>query len=338
MSWFDDIFDSRRIDRTYILKGGSGTGKSTLMKRVAKEAEKKGAVCEYFYCSSDPSSLDGIIVYAYDGMTLAMLDGTAPHVRDPKYPGACDEIVNLGEYWCSDILKANRGDIIRLCERKSLLFKEAYAHFGTAGSIVRAQLDEAYGYTDHKKLDAAVGRLLDKRMHELKIKSGSGEMRIRGISALSTSGRVSFDTYSDSPVMFIGCDSGGTLPFLFDAVIRAAKLRGLSYDRAPMPLIPTLTEAVRLPELSISVVGKTSRSDARPLNMSRFVIREKLAASDRTRRRLASRAAESLVDGGLEYLSEVRRAHGELEDIYIRAMDFTRLESAADKLISRLGL
>ena len=51
LSWFDDIFDPRSLDYIYIIKGGSGTGKSTLMKKAAAKAELLGAKCEYFYCS-----------------------------------------------------------------------------------------------------------------------------------------------------------------------------------------------------------------------------------------------------------------------------------------------
>ena len=97
VSWFDDIFNARDIDFTYIIKGGSGTGKSTLMKKVAAKAEKLGGACERYYCSSDTASLDGVIAKMPSGARIAMLDGTAPHTHDPKYPGAADAIINLGQ-------------------------------------------------------------------------------------------------------------------------------------------------------------------------------------------------------------------------------------------------
>ena len=62
VSFFDKIFSEDECGRTYILKGGPGVGKSTFMKKLAKLSEDKGYTCEYFYCSSDPSSLDGIII------------------------------------------------------------------------------------------------------------------------------------------------------------------------------------------------------------------------------------------------------------------------------------
>lgn len=337
VGWFDDIFDSRVITRTYIIKGGSGTGKSTLMKKVAERAVKSGGECEYYYCSSDPTSLDGIIITDSEGMTTAMIDGTAPHIRDPKYPGAADEIVNLGEYWCSDILKAQRDEIIALTDKKSRLYREAYSYFATAGELYRSQLKEAEGFLLKDKLEAAVTRLLTQRMHECRVKSGKGIHRIRGLSALSTRGEVRFDSFSDTKLVCLAVDAAGSTPFLFDALTRAAERLGLSYDRAPMPLIPELTEALRFPELSMSVVSDTAKSDVKPINMSRFTDREKLAECDRTRRRVIRKTVGELTCAGLEKLAYVNKIHGAVEQIYIGAMDFTRLEDAAQKLIVRMG-
>ena len=87
VSWFDDIFAPETLGRTYILKGGSGTGKSTLMKRAAARCEEAGGEVERFRCSSDAASLDGVIL-RLGGDSAAILDGTAPHLRDPRYPGA----------------------------------------------------------------------------------------------------------------------------------------------------------------------------------------------------------------------------------------------------------
>lgn len=89
--WFDRIFTPDTIDRCFIIKGGSGTGKSTFMKRLAAEGEKRGYEAEYYYCSSDPTSLDGLILtrktMGGEGLrTAAVIDGTAPHTRDRYSP------------------------------------------------------------------------------------------------------------------------------------------------------------------------------------------------------------------------------------------------------------
>lgn len=336
VGWFDDIFNPREIDFTYIIKGGSGTGKSTLMRKVAAKAVDVGGECEYFYCSSDPTSLDGIIFTLPSGKRIAMLDGTAPHTHDPKFPGATEQIVNLGEYWCDDILKGQKNEIIALSDKKKALFSRAYSNFQSAATLVRSQLEETKHLILNEKLEGACNRLLTQRMREYKVKPDTSKERIRGLSALSTHGEVRFDSFSDVERVYLAVDFMDSTPFLFDALISAAKRLGLDYDRAPAPLMPSLTEALRFPEISTSVVSYTEREDVKPINMSRFVDRDAASMSDRHKRRLIRKSARELIDIGLSSLREVRTVHSQMERIYIGAMDFTRLGEATGKLLGRI--
>ena len=90
---------------TFIIKGGPGTGKSSMMKKIASEIENMDIGCERIFCSSDPSSLDGIII---PSLRVSVADGTSPHTIDPEYPGATGEIVNLGECWDKKKLFENK--------------------------------------------------------------------------------------------------------------------------------------------------------------------------------------------------------------------------------------
>ena len=60
---FCNYFESnlQGLERLYILKGGPGTGKSTLMKEIGADFYDLGYDIEFIYCSSDPSSLDGVL-------------------------------------------------------------------------------------------------------------------------------------------------------------------------------------------------------------------------------------------------------------------------------------
>ena len=63
---------------------------------------------ELHYCSSDPSSLDGIVIKE---LNVVMIDATAPHTVDPKTPGAIDEILNFGEFWDVEKIEENRDNL-----------------------------------------------------------------------------------------------------------------------------------------------------------------------------------------------------------------------------------
>ena len=108
-SCFGDSYDYSDGWRAYIIKGGPGTGKSSFMKYVVVSAVDKGYSVELCPCSSDPDSLDGVIIKE---KKVIILDGTAPHVVEPKFPGVCEEIINLGEFWNGELLRARSAEII----------------------------------------------------------------------------------------------------------------------------------------------------------------------------------------------------------------------------------
>ncbi len=80
-SLMDKLLDPSKARAIYILKGGPGCGKSTLMKKLGAWAEELGHTPEYIWCSGDPDSLDGVI---FPDLGVAVADGTAPHGAAPK--------------------------------------------------------------------------------------------------------------------------------------------------------------------------------------------------------------------------------------------------------------
>ncbi len=80
VSRFDQLADPSDGWREFIIKGGPGTGKSTLMKQAAKAFESESGQIEWIHCSSDAESLDGVIIH---DQKIAIADGTPPQENDP---------------------------------------------------------------------------------------------------------------------------------------------------------------------------------------------------------------------------------------------------------------
>ena len=74
-SLYHELLPAEQARSIYILQGGPGCGKSTLMRRVAALAEEAGETVEYILCSGDPDSLDAIVL---PQKQIALVDGTAP--------------------------------------------------------------------------------------------------------------------------------------------------------------------------------------------------------------------------------------------------------------------
>ena len=124
-SYFSDIFKSENFRRIFVLKGGPGTGKGSLMKRIAEESLRNEVDHDKIYCSSDPNSLDGVIIHT-EGGDCAIVDGTAPHERDAIIPGAIDTIINIGENFNNNILRERRDEILRHTKDKKDAYMNAY--------------------------------------------------------------------------------------------------------------------------------------------------------------------------------------------------------------------
>lgn len=119
-------------NRLFILKGGSGVGKHTFMKKCGKLFEEKGYEIEYLHCSNDVHSLDGIIIVE---LQVAMIDGTNPHMVDPKLPGCFDEIIDLGVFINGSEMERNKEAVFSLIQQKKNLYSSAY-HMLSCASIL----------------------------------------------------------------------------------------------------------------------------------------------------------------------------------------------------------
>ena len=120
-SLYNSLYDPYIEGKHFILKGGPGTGKSTLMRKVAEKAERKGYYVERGFCSADPNSLDVVLV---PEINFSICDGTAPHTFDPKMPGTSEHIIDLGVAWDRKYLNSHIDEIGRLMKENSLQHKK----------------------------------------------------------------------------------------------------------------------------------------------------------------------------------------------------------------------
>ena len=79
-SLYESFRRDEALERCWLLKGGPGCGKSTIMTRVAERAERAGLGVEYIHCSGDPDSLDGMYV---PERRFAIFVATAPQGSVP---------------------------------------------------------------------------------------------------------------------------------------------------------------------------------------------------------------------------------------------------------------
>ena len=312
-SLFGEIFAPSSLSRLYIIKGGPGTGKSTFMRAIGREAEARGLDVEYYYCSADTGSLDGVKIPA---LAAAVIDGTPPHACEPKYPGACEKIINLGENLCEEELRSRRAEIESLSRECGECYARSSRFLAAAGQTERLRLDVVSEAFDAKKAAGAARRILARA------KPAGGAYSERYISALGVRGEAHIYNAPEKGEKTVRVSGKYGAEKLFLSVLaRQAAEGGYSVLRFPDVLLAERTEGVYINELRTRFTATEEGEDE--INAMRFVQNEVLS-ENRGKLRFAEKCREALLQGALAELSKMGAAHGELEKYYISAMDFAR--------------
>jgi len=175
-SHYDQILPSREGGMLRVLKGGSGCGKSTLMKKVAAHALQLGLSVRYIHCSSDPDSLDGILI---PSVGYAVVDGTAPHVVEPELCGCGERYVDLSSIGDEDALVSCR-HILRKIKQAAIDSRAEASVYLSALAAVQRLLPEGSAIPT-----AIADRLIPEQ-------GSSGTLQTVFLSGHTPSGRMTF--------------------------------------------------------------------------------------------------------------------------------------------------
>jgi len=333
VSLFDEIFSPEKFRRIYILKGGPGTGKSTLMGNIGLLAQSKGYEVEYICCSSDPKSLDGVII---SDLSVAVLDGTSPHVTDPVYPGAVERIVNLGEAFDFGALEGKREELIALIRTKKEAYRTAYRFLSAAGRLEKEHDELLRDFYLEEKAEAAVGRMIASFRKRRK-----AEERKRYISAICAEGFYRLHTLSEQAKKIYAVTDKNGLGYLFmETLCKRLRLEGFSLTVCDSPITAERKEAVFVhdEEILFVVVGEEGEeldSADKIVNSMRFADKDGLAQR-RRRLRFIEKCETAVLEGAVTCFAEAGDAHAKTERIYGACVDFSKVDVIIGKIINEI--
>lgn len=331
-NYYPQVFD--RVDRLFVIKGGPGTGKSSLMKKYASLAEGRGDVVEYYYCSSDPSSLDGVLIIGKDEC-FGIVDGTSPHTVEPTVPGARENIIDLGQFWDQSLLFKQKNEIMALSSKKSSAYRRAYSYLRSCGNLSAVTDSLLRKALDRTKLCQAVGR----ELRSLSLPQGECRILPALQGAVGMTGRVRFDSFERNAKT---CVKVGELygvgrmylDRLAEALRKCDVTVRISYD----PIDPLHIDGLFIEERETAYVIESAKSPyrdseaegeegGRHINTKRFVD-SGILKEVRGELRYAQRLYDDCENGALHALREAGVYHFLLEDIYKNAMDFKRMNNS----------
>lgn len=337
-SCFEEIFEKSGLEKVYILKGGPGVGKSTLMKKAAFTASEKGMNPIYYHCSSDPGSLDGVIV---PEKGCAILDGTAPHVFDPVYPGARDIIVNLGQAWNLDVLNQHKKSIIHLSDNKGMCYKAAYRLLSAAKSTDDEMREIGGRCMNTRKASVAAARIAAKHFG----KNGSGKIKTVVCDAISCYGEVRYFCYEkQAEILYFVKDIKSTAGFFFDRLYDYALRSGIEMYAGIRPLCPDEKVCLYFPGIGMCIsmydddfcreLDKKAKT-YKIINLARFFDADKYRAL-RSKYKFAEKCYTALKEAAFGELAKAGAYHAELEQIYGKATDYKRVSEIGDSIINEI--
>lgn len=322
-SYYPQCFDDARIERVFAIKGGPGTGKSRFMRDVANAGEACGWRCEYIYCSSDPDSLDGIIL-SKEECAMALIDATAPHVYEPSHPGVREELINLGEFWDRNKLVEHRAEIEEYSKQKSEGYRAAYRYLAAYGEMIANRdalvapylcLDAMEHYAEKLFFDIPRGYRFAER-HAL-------------IRSVGMRGEIGFDTYfARAKRIYLIEDCHGSAQYLMRFLYHLAERRRISLRISHDPILPDRIDGMLLCDSGIAFVTGRIEECQYPhkrIGTRRFIEISKMKTAKPALYH-AERMARAMLGGAIDAMERVRDAHFEIENLYINAMDFDKKE------------
>ena len=324
-SLYETLLPPGQAERIFLIKGGAGCGKSTLMRTVGQALEAQGRTIEYIPCSGDPDSLDGV----YDaGAGLLLVDATAPHAMDARYGGITERYVDLSVCYDMDAMKRQREKLLSLSDAYRACYERAWrwlaSEAGMYGDGRAMLLTEETRRKMARRARGILNRECRRRGRE------PGQVSCRFLSAVTCRGEViCIGTVRVLCPRLYGMEDTFGLSDSFLRQLRdGAAAAGYDVICCPSPLEPERLEHLLLPGLGLGFVNQRALPEGESFyRRIRFDAMPE-AETLRTRRRclrFLRRSAALLRENAVEELREAKALHDELEACFNPHVDFDRV-------------
>lgn len=302
--------------RVYILKGGPGSGKSTIIKTVARHFSGPQ---ERYHCTAAVGSLDGLVLPA---RLVSLVDGTLPHNLEPHLPGAVQQTIDLASFWDYRALAARRSQIGNLKEEIAWNYKAAYGWLAVAAAVAKQvqRLEQRRECPSLQTWLAAIIQVLPDK--------GEGLERKAFASGITGRGVVSFLPKLSAKVTI--ALRGGQRPVndhILESVRRYLKLQNVPAHYLYCGFQPRHLEHIYIP-------GRFALISSHPpheVSKADLVLGPEHPGLSATEAQCFA-----FIDKAVACIAAAAKLHAELEDCYQPCIDFQQISRWPQRLIAEI--
>lgn len=323
-SLYDLLLDHGFSDLA-IIKGGPGCGKSTLMRRVAETAEAQGRTVHRVRCSGDPDSLDAVIL---PEVNTALVDGTSPHVLEPRYAAVHERYLDLSPFYDLAGVKKEREAIVHESDAYRSAYASAYRILRAVDAVESERRCVLHAALDERKLLRRAEGIASRELAGRKCGGGSEARAFFG--GFTCKGEI---TYIDDAAR-----AYERVYALDDSALLAAPMLELLKERALAvgekvlvgcdALRPELPRHLLIPGRSLAFVTLPRSGAYRRVRLDAMA-EGALSREEKGRLRLLRRLKKSLADEAVDALKAAKASHDRLEQLYHPYVDFAGVTAAA---------
>lgn len=339
VSYFDNVI--KNSERVYILKGGPGCGKSTFIKKIGNDLLNYGFDVDFIYCGADSSSLDGIFV---NEIQVAIVDGTAPHVIEPKYPGAIERLLDFGDFWDIDYLRKEKDNIKHYIDEIAKEYDKFYQHLKNAKNIHDRWENEYLLGMNFNKATEITNEIIHEIIRTKTNKNAIGKELHRFAGAMTPQGQLCFYenlTESIKNLYIVKGRPGTGKSTMSKKIGKSAMEAGYDVEYYHCAFDPNSIDMIIIPELNFAILDGTAPHVFDPINDDKLVdmfecIDTKIVREeDDPIKGIQIEYADEMKDAKVIY-SRIKNLHDKLEKYYVDATDFNEVDALRNRITKTL--